>query len=447
LKGKDKGWIQLFFIFMKNIKFHTLGCKLNYTESSTIKEQFLNNNFIIDNDKNPDVFIINTCSVTSNAERECRQVTRRIIKENPEAFIIILGCYAQMRAEEIAKIPGVDLILGAKEKFHVLEYENKFIKYDKARIYVTENAENDEIFSADSTYSGRTRAFLKIQDGCDFRCSYCTVPLARGSSRSIELKSVVEKIKYIASEGFKEVVLTGVNVSDYGKNVNSSFLELIKAVDKVIEMPRIRISSIEPNVLTDEVIDFFAESKRLCHHFHIPLQSGDDTILNSMQRRYNTARFRNTVNKIIQKIPSAGIGLDVIVGFPNETEELFENTYSFLQDIPFSYLHVFTYSPRPGTKASAMKKVFTDCTLRSEKLRELSIKRREEFYKKELNNIYGVLVEERSKDNIAFGLTHNYIKAGFPKEYSVPNEIINIKLLELRKGFVYGELSENNSLK
>jgi threonylcarbamoyladenosine tRNA methylthiotransferase MtaB len=424
---------------MKNIKFHTLGCKLNYTESSTIKEQFLKTNFVLDEEKDPDVFIINTCSVTSNAERECRQVVRRIIKSNPKSFIIVLGCYAQMRAEEISKIPGVDLILGAKEKFHVLDYEKEFIKYDKPKIYVTENTENDEIFSADSTYSGRTRAFLKIQDGCDFKCSYCTVPLARGASRSIELKNVVEKIRDIASEGFKEVVLTGVNVSDYGKNVNSSFLDLLKAVDKIDEMPRIRISSIEPNVLTDEVIDFFAASKKLCHHFHIPLQSGDDTILKAMQRRYLTSQFENTVNKIIQKIPSAGIGLDVIVGFPNETEELFESTYSFLKNLPFSYLHVFTYSPRPDTKAAAMKKVYKDCTLRSEKLRELSIKRREEFYKSEINNIYGVLVEERSKDNIAFGLTHNYIKVGFPKDETVPNEIINIKLLELRNGFVYGE--------
>ena len=439
MKGYNKGWNQLFFIFMKNIKFHTLGCKLNYTESSTIKEQFLKNNFILDEDKNPDVFIINTCSVTSNAERECRQIVRRIIKSNPGAFIIVLGCYAQMRALDIAKIPGIDLILGAKEKFHVLDYEKEFIKYDKPKIYVTENTENDEIFSADSTYSGRTRAFLKIQDGCDFKCSYCTVPLARGASRSIELKSVVEKIKIIASEGFKEVVLTGVNVSDYGKNVNSNFLDLLKAVDDIDEIPRIRISSIEPNVLTDEVIDFFAASKKLCHHFHIPLQSGDDTILKAMQRRYLTSQFENTVNSIIQKIPSAGIGLDVIVGFPNETEELFESTYSFLKNLPFSYLHVFTYSPRPGTKASDIKKVYTDCTLRSEKLRELSIKRREEFYKREINKIYRVLVEERSTDNIAFGLTHNYIKVGFPKEKTVPNEIINIKLLELRNGFVYGE--------
>jgi threonylcarbamoyladenosine tRNA methylthiotransferase MtaB len=428
---------------MKTISLYTLGCKLNFTETSTITDQFLKNNFLIDKNNNPDIFIINTCSVTQNAERECRQIVRRIIKKYPETFIIVLGCYSQMRPKEIEKIPGVDLILGSKEKFDILKYEFNFKKYCNPKTFVTENKDDDEIIPAESTASNRTRAFLKIQDGCDYHCSYCTVPLARGSSRSLPLRTIIDKIKEIASKGFKEVVLTGVNVSDYGKNVNSHFFELLKAVDEINEIPRVRISSIEPNILNDEVIDFISKSKRICHHFHIPMQSGDNNVLKAMQRRYGAEHFRNLIFRIKEKIPDAGIGLDVIAGFPTETEQMFENTYKLLLEIPFTYLHVFTYSPRPDTKASTIKSIpgSKECDKRSERLRSLGLNKKNNFLNSQVNKIYDILIEERIENGLIFGLTKNYIKVGIPVEKNLINTIVKVKLIEAKNGFCIGEKS------
>jgi threonylcarbamoyladenosine tRNA methylthiotransferase MtaB len=429
---------------MKTISFYTLGCKLNYTETSSISQQFIKCGFIVKKDT-PDVFVINTCSVTQNAERECRQLVRRIIKKYQGTFIIVMGCYAQMRPKEIEKISGVDLILGTKEKFDIFKYESEFNKYDKPRIFVSENSDHDEIVLAESTASSRTRAFLKIQDGCDYHCSYCTVPLARGSSRSTPLDIIVEKIKEIASKGFKEVVLTGVNVSDYGKNINSHFFDLLKAVNEVSEIHRIRISSIEPNILSDEIIDFIAQSKKICHHFHIPMQSGDDDVLKVMQRRYNTAEFSELIFKIRDRIPDSGIGLDVITCFPTETQQMFRNTYDLLLEMPFNYLHVFTFSPRPNTIASKIKSVSLpgECIERSRKLRNLSLIKKNKFLFDQLNKVYELLVEERTEDGLIFGLTHNYIKVGIPLDKILVNRIVKVRLKEVRNNYCIGENIES----
>lgn len=416
--------------FMKNIHLYTLGCKLNYTESSSIAEQFRSKGFQFNPSEKPDIFIINTCSVTNNAERECRQIVRRVIKKNPDTFIIIIGCYAQIRHQELSKIKGIDLILGSKEKFFIFDYEKNFTKKSKPEIYVSDFSEEDEAVLTFSSLEDRTRAFLKVQDGCDYKCSYCTIPLARGNSRSIELNKIEKNIISLAEKGFKEIVITGVNVSDYGKKVNSNFLELLKKLDSIQEMPRIRISSIEPNNLNDEIIDFIANSKRICNHFHIPLQSGDDEILKAMQRRYTINQFVSITKKIKEKMPTAGLGFDIIVGFPTETDINFNNTYNLLKEIDFTYLHVFSYSSRPGTKAAKLKQVSTpqEIDLRSKKLRELSIRKKLSFLNSQIGSNYDVLFESEPKKGKIFGFTSNYIRVAINKDDSLINKIVKVRL-------------------
>ena len=427
---------------MKNVIFHTLGCKLNYTESSSISEQFRQKGFNFDPSLAPDIFIINTCSVTQNAERECRQITRRMIKKNPQTFIVIIGCYAQIRSFELAKIEGVDLILGSKEKFFIFDYEKNFVKYEKPVIIVSDFSDEDIAVESFSSAEDRTRAFLKVQDGCDYKCSYCTIPMTRGNSRSLDLDTIERNIIHIAERGFKEVVITGVNVSDYGKKAESSFFELLKRIDKIKDIPRIRISSIEPNNLKDEIIEFIAGSNRICPHFHIPLQSGDDDILKAMQRRYNTAQFKSTVEKINNLLPDAGIGFDVIVGFPTETTDYFNNTFNFLRDLNYTYLHVFSFSPRPDTKASTIKNVSShqEIEKRSQKLRALSIRKKLGFMNSAIGKQYNVLFEESEKNGELFGFTGNYIRVGVKKEDTLINNIVPVLLEEVKEEHCTGKI-------
>jgi threonylcarbamoyladenosine tRNA methylthiotransferase MtaB len=427
---------------MKNVLFHTLGCKLNYTESSFMSEQFRGKGFSFNSQEPPDIFIINTCSVTQQAEKECRQIVRRMIKKNPNTFIAVVGCYAQISSIELAKINGIDLILGSKEKFAILDYENEFVKYDKPIIFVSDFSDDDQVIESYSSSKDRTRAFLKVQDGCDYKCSYCTVPLARGKSRSLDLDTIKKNILHIVEKGFKEIVITGINVSDYGKKTDLTFTELLKQIDKIKEIPRIRISSIEPNNLTEEIIDIIANSEKLCHHFHIPLQSGDDEVLKSMRRRYNTKEFKSIIEKINETIPEAGIGFDVIAGFPNEDNNSFNNTFSFLYDLNFSYLHVFRYSPRPNTPALIKEKVSThqEIEKRSQLLRDLSKNKKLSFLKSAVGKSYNVLFEESEKNNMLFGFTENYIRVAVKSERKLINEIKKVLIIEATNDYCKGDL-------
>ncbi len=415
---------------MKNVLFHTLGCKLNFTESSSIADQFRKRGFRVEPNDKPDIFVINTCSVTGNAERECRQIVRRMIKKNPDAFIAVVGCYAQIRSIELAGIEGVDLILGSKEKFFLFDYEQDFVKKGKPVIIVSDFSEEDIAIESFSSTEERTRAFLKVQDGCDYKCSYCTIPMTRGKSRSLSPETIEKNIIEIASRGFKEVVITGVNVSDYGKKAGSDFYNLLKRIDKIKDIPRIRISSIEPDNLKENIIELIASSERICKHFHIPLQSGDDEMLKSMQRRYNTGQFRKTVELILERMPNAGLGFDVITGFPMETKEHFENTFDFLRDTDFNYLHVFSFSPRPGTKAAGMKNVSTpqEVEKRSQKLRALAARKKISFLNSNIGKVYDVLIEESEKNGELFGFTDNYIRVAVKKDDKLINNIVPVVL-------------------
>jgi threonylcarbamoyladenosine tRNA methylthiotransferase MtaB len=339
------------------ISAHTLGCKLNSAETSTIVEQFRSRGWELSAGETADVFLLNTCSVTANAERECRQVVRRVLRENPDTFIAVTGCYAQLRPEEIASIEGVDVVLGAKEKFSIFDHVSSFTKFDAPQIYSSPIEEALEYhLAATADKEERSRAFLKVQDGCDYTCSYCTIPMARGESRSAEIAQVLTEAIRLSRDGFKEIVLSGVNVGDFGVKTGTSFYELLLALEASDDVTaRIRISSIEPNLLTDEIIALVAGSNKFCPHFHIPLQSGSAKILRLMQRRYTKELYRSRIEAVKKAMPHAGIGVDVIVGFPGETDEEFRECYDFIHSLDISYLHVFTYSERPGTKAVGMK--------------------------------------------------------------------------------------------
>ncbi|MDP3580912.1 MAG: tRNA (N(6)-L-threonylcarbamoyladenosine(37)-C(2))-methylthiotransferase MtaB, partial [Ignavibacteria bacterium] len=357
---------------MPKVAFHTLGCKLNFSETSTIGDQFLNRGYeIVDYSAAADIYVINTCTVTDNADKECRQIVRRSLRNNPEAYIIVTGCYAQLRPDEIVKIDGVDAVLGSNEKFKLFEYINKFEKQKLSCIHVSPTEKLDEFNSSFSTDGNdRTRAFFKVQDGCDYKCSFCTIPLARGKSRSAKPDEVIKEFNQLLAADFKEIILTGVNVGDYfstldlardprlarreSERVNLDLYRLLKKMLDVEGDYRIRISSIEPNLLNDDILDLSANDSRMCNHFHIPLQSGSTKILKLMQRRYKTDDYQNLIYKAVEKIPNLAIGVDVIIGFPGETEDDFLETYAFLRDLPVSYLHVFTYSERPNTKAIEM---------------------------------------------------------------------------------------------
>ncbi|MBI1806194.1 MAG: tRNA (N(6)-L-threonylcarbamoyladenosine(37)-C(2))-methylthiotransferase MtaB [Ignavibacteria bacterium] len=417
---------------MKKVALHTLGCKLNFAETSTIGRQFVDRGFeVVDFDQVADVYVLNTCSVTERADRECRQLIRRVLRQSPDAYIIVAGCYAQLQPAEIASIEGVDLVLGAKEKFNLFGHTNEFVKKSVSQVFVScidEASEFHPAFSAE--VGGRTRAFLKVQDGCDFNCSFCTIPLARGESRSQPIASAIQQAELIAAQGYKEIVLTGVNVGDYGSKIGTSLFELMTKLESVDGIERIRVSSIEPNLLTTKMIDFILRSEKFCNHFHIPLQSGSDEMLKRMRRRYLTEHYSRLVHYIKENDPDAGIGVDVIVGFPGETERLFEETYLYLVDLPVSYLHVFTYSERHDTPAPAFAgsiepKIRFE---RNEMLRILSQKKRHAFYSSMIGRKVPVLFERTMHGDRMSGLTTNYVRVELPADDSLVNSIRNVTI-------------------
>ena len=421
----------------KTVAFHTLGCKLNFAETSTIARQLTDAGYQkVSFDDPAKVYVINTCSVTENADRECKLHVKRAIKANPEGLVVVLGCYAQLKPEEISAIEGVDLILGAKEKFNLLSFLDDLQKSETlAEIHSCEIDEAD-FFIGSYSIGDRTRAFLKVQDGCDYKCTYCTIPLARGISRSDTIENVIKNAQEIAAQDIKEIVLTGVFIGDYGKGElgnkkhEHTFLDLVKELNKVEGIERIRISSIEPNLLKDETIDLVAESKSFVPHFHIPLQSGSDDLLKKMKRRYLTQLYRDRMSKIREVMPDAAIGVDVIVGFPGETEEKFLETYNFLNELPISYLHVFTYSERENTEAIDMSGIvpIPERKKRNKMLRILSEKKKMAFYETQLGKTLPALWEHENKDGIMFGFTDNYIRVQKPFNANSTNQIEMVKL-------------------
>ncbi|NWF90282.1 MAG: tRNA (N(6)-L-threonylcarbamoyladenosine(37)-C(2))-methylthiotransferase MtaB [Ignavibacteriaceae bacterium] len=426
------------------VALHTLGCKLNYSESSSIATQFLTKNFEITDDKeHADVYVINTCTVTENAERECRQVVRRFLRQNPEAFIIVTGCYAQLRPEEISAIKGVDAVLGNAEKFDIFSLISDFRKKDLSCVFVAPIDEHKEFGQAQSSENdGRTRAYFKIQDGCDYKCTFCTIPLARGKSRSMNPDELEIEFNKLLDSGYKEIILTGVNVGDYGKSINTNLYQLLLRLIKIEGDFRIRVSSIEPNLLNDEILELTAESNKLCKHFHVPLQSGSDRILKLMQRRYISSDYKNLIFKIKNRIPDAGVGVDVIVGFPGETKEDFKITHQFLSDLPISYLHVFTYSERPDTKAINMNQK-VDMFERRERnniLRILSTKKRREFLDEMIGKNVNVLFEHENHRGIMKGFSSNYVRVCHPFNSELTNMIIPMRLNSIIDDEAHGEI-------
>lgn len=420
----------------KSVAFYTLGCKLNFSETSTISRQLQEEGFAVRPfDKGADLVVINTCSVTDNADKKCRAIIRKALSINPDAYITVVGCYAQLKPEEIASIEGVDLVLGASEKFKLAQYVEDLRKKDTG---VFHSCDIDTVDSFTDGYSlaERTRTFLKVQDGCDYNCAFCTIPLARGKSRSDSIEHVVANAREIGAAGVKEIVLTGVNTGDFGKGLHGgkkreeTFYELVQALDEVEKVERFRISSIEPNLLHDEIIDFVAQSQRFQPHFHIPLQSGSDEILKKMRRRYLSDLYASRVEKIKSVMPYAAIGVDVIVGFPGETDEHFETTYRFLLELDVSYLHVFTYSERPNTVADTMGGVVPIEVRqeRSKRLRILSDKKKRAFYQSHLGTNRLVLWEEKKSGGKMNGFTDNYIKVEQRYDASLVNTIQSVEL-------------------
>ena len=415
----------------KRAAFYTLGCKLNFSETSTISRQLKNKGFIItDFDRVADLYVINTCSVTENANKNCRRIIRKAKEKSPNALIIVTGCYAQLKPKEITKIEGVDMVLGANDKFNIPNLLNNLNKKNKAEIHGCE-IENLEYNSAYSL-NDRTRSFLKIQDGCNYTCSYCTIPFARGKNRSDSIENIVANAKKIVNQGIKEIVITGVNIGTYD-NKNKTFTNLIKELDKVKGVERYRISSIEPNLITDEMIDVVKNSKKFMPHFHIPLQSGSDLILGKMRRRYKTKLYLEKINNISKKIENVCIGADVIVGFPGETDEEFNKTLDFIRKLNLSYLHVFSYSERENTQAINLEgKVSKQVkSLRSKQLRILSEKLQRKFYEKNLNGNFKVLFENHNKDGMMFGFTENYIKVKTKYNHEICQTIKSVSLFNI----------------
>lgn len=428
---------------MKRVALHTLGCKLNFAETSTVGRQFVEHGFeVVDIDKPADVYVLNTCSVTERADREARQYIRRFLRTSPTACIIVSGCYAQLEPEEIASIEGVDVILGSPEKFKVFDLLHDFRKRETPEIYVSDI---DTVTNFESAFSadvgGRTRAFLKVQDGCDYTCSFCTIPLARGGSRSMPLNDAVTQAQHLAERGFKEIVLTGVNVGEYGRKEGTALQTLLVALTKIDGIERLRISSIEPNLLTAELVDFILQSDKLCNHFHIPLQSGCDAVLRKMRRRYLSSDYRALVDYITKNDPTAGIGTDVIVGFPGEADSMFEESYRFLVDIPLSYLHVFTYSERPNTPAAAFDGRVEPRvrSKRSEMLRILSRKKRHAFFSQFIGQTMQVLCEGVTEEGMISGLTTNYIRVNIPLSSSYTNAIVPVRITRSDEEECFGE--------
>lgn len=416
----------------KKVAFYTLGCKLNFSETSSIGRQFKDAGYDTTTfNSQADVYVINTCSVTDNADKKCRKVVKEALKYSPNAYITIVGCYAQLKPKEIAEIPGVDMVLGAAEKFNIIEHINDLTKNEKTIVH---NGPIDETNQFVTAYSigDRTRTFLKVQDGCDYSCTFCTIPLARGASRSGKIEDIVRQAEEIAASGVKEIVLTGVNIGDFGVRDGKrqdKFLDLVKALDEIEGIDRIRISSIEPNLLANEIIEFVAQSKRFVPHFHMPLQSGNNKVLAQMRRRYKRELYAERVAKIKSLMPNACIGVDVIVGFPGETREDFIDTYNFLNEMDISYLHVFTYSERENTIAAQMEGAVPGAQRsdRSKMLHILSEKKRRAFYVENIGEIGEVLFESDEKDGYMHGFSKNYVKVRTPYDPLLVNEIVPVK--------------------
>jgi threonylcarbamoyladenosine tRNA methylthiotransferase MtaB len=424
---------------IKKVAFYTLGCKLNFSETSTIAREFENEGFLrVDFNESADIYVINTCSVTENADKRFKSIVKQAQKINPEAFVIAVGCYAQLKPQDLADVHGVDLVLGATEKFKITDYLNDLSKNDFGEVHSCE-IEDADFYVGSYSIGDRTRAFLKVQDGCDYKCTYCTIPLARGISRSDELVNVIENAKNISKQNIKEIVLTGVNIGDYGKGEFGSkkhehtFYELVQALDEVEGIERLRISSIEPNLLKNETIDFVSQSISFVPHFHIPLQSGSNSILKLMKRRYMKELYVDRVNKIKEVMPYACIGVDVIVGFPGETEEYFLETYNFLNTLDISYLHVFTYSERDNTLAATMEGVVPKKirSKRSKMLRGLSVKKRRAFYESQIGSVRTVLFESENKEGYIQGFTENYVKVKTPWNPELVNTLHQIELTKI----------------
>lgn len=435
----------------KKVALYTLGCKLNFSESSSIARMFQEEGFArVDFNDTPDVFVINTCSVTENADKKCKQLVKKAKKVNPAAFIAIIGCYAQLKPEEIAQIKGVNMVLGAAEKFKIVDYFNQQEKEEVAKVYASKIKAANE-FVPSYSHGDRTRSFLKIQDGCDYFCTFCTIPLARGKSRNQSISETINVANEIASTNVKEVVLTGVNIGDFGQGkVSEDFFQLIQQLDKIEGIERFRISSIEPNLLSNEIIDFVSQSAKFMPHFHIPLQSGSNKILKMMRRKYLKELYSERVARIKEKMPHACIGVDVIVGFPGETDEDFMETYRFLNELPVSYLHVFTYSERPNTTAIKLENTVSKekRSERSKMLHILSDKKKRFFYEQFLDEKAKVLLEAEQHEGFLNGFTENYIKVKVPFEEGLENTIqeISIKTID-SENVAEGELVLNYNLK
>ncbi|MDF7821753.1 tRNA (N(6)-L-threonylcarbamoyladenosine(37)-C(2))-methylthiotransferase MtaB [Runella sp. MFBS21] len=424
---------------MKKVAFYTLGCKLNYSETSSISRMFEQRGYqkVAFNDT-PDIFIVNTCSVTDNADKKCRKIVREAQAINPDGYVAIIGCYAQLKPQEISEIPGVDAVLGAAEKFRLIDLLDGFVKeptQDKGKVYASPIEEAVE-YHVSYSLNDRTRTFLKVQDGCDYPCAYCTIPLARGKSRSDTIQNVLKAAYEIAARGVKEIVLTGVNIGDFGLqdgHRNETFLQLIQALDEVEGIERFRISSIEPNLLTDEIIAFVAQSKRFVPHFHIPLQSGSNKILGLMRRRYRRELYVERVAKIKELMPNCCIGVDVIVGHPGETQEAFMETYQFLNELDISYLHVFTYSERPNTAALDIKPIVPQSQRaeRSKMLHILSDKKRRAFYESQLGTVRTVLFEDEVVNGYMQGFTENYVRVTAQYDPLLINELKTLRLTQI----------------
>ncbi len=413
----------------RTASFYTLGCKLNFSETSTIARDLENEGYArVEFESGADIYVINTCSVTDQADKKCRNIVRRALKYNPNAFIVVIGCYAQLKPTEISSIDGVDLVLGAQEKFNLKSFIHVIEKRKETQI------ENNHIKHVNEFYPGyskgdRVRSFFKVQDGCNYFCSFCTIPLARGKSRSANVKETIVKAREIANSEVKEVVLTGVNIGDFGYGTKEKLIDLLVELDKLEQINRFRISSIEPDLLSNEIIEFVCKSKRFVPHFHIPLQSGSDKLLKSMRRRYDTELYKSRIEKIKTLMPKACIGVDVIVGYPGESVEEFNKTVHFLKSLPISYLHVFTYSERANTTAPRMGEIvpMEERRKRSKQLRILSLKLKQQFYQNNLGKTEKVLIENQ-EDGYHYGFTENYVKVKLPVQKEQKNEIVNVKL-------------------
>ena len=444
------------------VAFHTLGCKLNFSETSTIRRQFEDQGYhTVSFEEGADIYVLNTCSVTDFADKKCRYEVRRALKYAPDAKIVVVGCYAQLKPKEIAEIPGVDLVLGAGEKFNILKYIDEISGVGTKGMIRAGDIQTVNTFVDSFSFGDRTRSFLKVQDGCDYKCSFCTIPQARGKSRSDTVEKAVMNAHKIASQGIKEIVLTGVNLGDFGNGTeviegvkpkkDALFIDLIRALDEVENIERIRISSIEPNLITEEIIQFVADSKRFVPHFHIPLQSGSDKILRMMRRRYVRDLYKSRVDAIKKAMPHCCIGVDVIVGFPGETEEDFMDTYNFINDLDISYLHVFTYSERANTPAAEMENAVPMHVRRdrNDRLRMLSEKKKHFFYQQHSGEVRNVLFEHQIENGMISGFTDNYIRVAVPYEEWLPNSVTSVRLQKYSGGESFEgvlEMVENNAI-